>query len=83
MAHKVLAMEALTDFGMGNTVNIDVINGGTVPNAVPEHCRAAVDVRFTSKEWGQQYMEKLRKLSPIFILMELRGLLRFLCGSTL
>lgn len=62
MAHKVLAMEALTDFGMGNTVNVGVINGGTVPNAVPEHCRAAVDVRFISKEWGQQYMEKIKEI---------------------
>lgn len=62
MAHKILAMEALTDFDMGNTVNVGVISGGTVANAVPEHCRATVDVRFTSTEWGRQYMEKIKEI---------------------
>lgn len=46
MAHKILDMEALTDFEEGTTVNVGVIGGGTVPNAVPEHAWCLVDVRF-------------------------------------
>ncbi len=48
LCHKVLAMEALTDFAEGTTVNVGVISGGTVPNAIPEHAWCQVDVRFAS-----------------------------------
>lgn len=46
LAHKLLDMEALTDFAEGTTVNVGVIGGGTVANAVPEHAWCIVDVRF-------------------------------------
>lgn len=46
LAHKILDMEALTDFAEGTTVNVGVIGGGTVANAVPEHAWCIVDVRF-------------------------------------
>lgn len=62
MAHKVLALEELTDYDMGNTVNVGVISGGTVANAVPEHCRAVVDVRFVNSTWGQTYIEKIKEI---------------------
>ena len=50
LAHKILDMEALTDFEEGTTVNVGVISGGTVANAVPEHARAIVDVRFRTEK---------------------------------
>lgn len=50
LAHKILDMEALTDFEEGTTVNVGVISGGTVANAVPEHAQAIVDVRFRTEK---------------------------------
>lgn len=47
MAHKILAFQSLTNLDVGTTVNVGVINGGTVVNAVPEKCTAKVDMRFT------------------------------------
>lgn len=48
LAHKIIDMQALTDFDEGTTVNVGVIGGGTVANAVPEHAWCVVDVRFST-----------------------------------
>ena len=48
IAHKILDIEALTDFTVGNTCNVGVISGGTVPSAIPDYAKIEVDVRFTT-----------------------------------
>lgn len=63
MAHKILALENLTNFETGNTVNVGVIQGGTVPNAVPEQCRAVVDVRFVDDASKSAYTKKIKEIS--------------------
>ena len=45
LAHQVLAIQALTDYAAGTTVNVGVIGGGTRSNVVPERAWAEVDVR--------------------------------------
>src|SRR5690606_29361775 len=45
MAHQVLALEGMTDYGQGITVSVGTIAGGTVTNTVPAHCRCVVDFR--------------------------------------
>ena len=45
LAHQILAIEALTDYAAGTTVNVGVIGGGTRSNVVPERAWAEVDVR--------------------------------------
>lgn len=57
MSHKIIDMEALTDFEEGTTVNVGVIGGGTVANAVPEHAWCIVDVRFRNMA-GLKRVEK-------------------------
>ncbi len=52
-AHKVLAIQALTDLEEGTTVNVGVIQGGTVPNAVAGSCQMDVDIRVL-QEVGRQ-----------------------------
>ena len=47
MAHKVIAIQELNDLPRGLSVNVGVISGGTVVNAVPGNCRASIDIRFT------------------------------------
>lgn len=46
LAHKIIDIQALTDYEEGTTLNCGVIGGGTVANAVPEHAWCIVDVRF-------------------------------------
>lgn len=58
--HKALDMEALTDMAEGTTVNVGVIAGGTVPNAIPENAWCRVDVRFRTMA-GIERVEKALK----------------------
>lgn len=57
LCHKALDMEALTDMAEGTTVNVGVIAGGTVPNAIPENAWCRVDVRFRTMA-GIERVEK-------------------------
>ncbi len=36
MAHWIIGLHGLTDFGKGTTLNAGVVSGGTTPNVVPE-----------------------------------------------
>lgn len=60
LCHKALDMEALTDMTEGTTVNVGVIAGGTVPNAIPENAWCRVDVRFRTMA-GIERVEKALK----------------------
>ena len=57
LAHKILDIQAETDWQEGTTVNCGVIAGGTVVNAVPEHAWVKVDVRFKTTA-GMERIEK-------------------------
>lgn len=48
MAHKIIAIQKLTDFTSGITYNCGTIEGGTVPNSVPDYCKIVIDVRHTN-----------------------------------
>lgn len=50
LAHQIVALQALNGTRPGLTVNVGVIDGGSVPNAVPDRARALVDVRVTRRE---------------------------------
>lgn len=47
LAHHIIALQALNGRYPGLTVNVGLIEGGTVPNAVPDFARASVDVRLS------------------------------------
>lgn len=57
MSHKIIELQALNDFEKGTTVNVGLIEGGTVVNAVPNCCKIRVDVRYVT-------MEALEELRP-------------------
>ena len=46
IAHKILDIEALTDYSRGVTLNVGVIEGGTVGNAVPAYAKIVCDMRY-------------------------------------
>jgi glutamate carboxypeptidase len=50
LAHQIVALQALNGLRPGATVNVGVVAGGSVPNAVPDHAVARVDVRVIRPE---------------------------------
>ncbi len=50
LAHKILELHRVTDFGRGTTVNVGVVKGGTRSNVVAEHAYAQIDVRVKTTE---------------------------------
>jgi glutamate carboxypeptidase len=48
-AHKTLALTALNGRWPGVTVNVGVVNGGTRPNVIAEHCEMEIDLRASSR----------------------------------
>jgi glutamate carboxypeptidase len=48
LAHQIVALQALNNTRPGLTVNVGVMQGGSVPNAVPDYAKALVDVRISS-----------------------------------
>ena len=50
MAHKIVALHALTDFSTGTTVNVGVVRGGERSNVVAEKAYAEIDIRVPNLE---------------------------------
>jgi glutamate carboxypeptidase len=62
IAHKIIAIQALTDYEKGVTFNVGTVKGGTVRNAVPDHAEIEVDIRVMESE---QLDEADRKIAEI------------------
>ena len=59
-AHKIIALEAMTDiYGTGTIVNCGLIEGGSVVNAIPENCKIDVNVRYKSAEEIEKTMQQV------------------------
>jgi glutamate carboxypeptidase len=65
MAHQVIAIQKLTDYSKQTTLNVGVIQGGTVSNVVPEEASIQVDVRVMQPgEWARLEAE-MSRLKPV------------------
>jgi glutamate carboxypeptidase len=65
MAHQVIAIQKLTDYSKGTTLNVGVINGGTVSNVVPEDAFAEVDVRVMQPGEWERIEAEMTNLKPV------------------
>jgi glutamate carboxypeptidase len=61
-ARQILAIENLTDYGRGVTTSVAMINGGTAPNVIPQHCRFTIDLRVTNVADGADFERHLLAL---------------------
>jgi glutamate carboxypeptidase len=64
LAHQVLALHALNDYGAGTTVNVGVVQGGTRPNVVAAAAELHVDVRVTTLAEAERLDAAIRGLQP-------------------
>ena len=64
LAHQVLAIQKLTDYDQGTTLNVGVIHGGTATNVVPEEAVAEVDFRVIKPGEAERIISALHSLRP-------------------
>ena len=63
MAHKVIEIQKLHDFEHGLFVNVGVIQGGTVANAVAASCEVGIDIRYDSFERLEETLQTIKKIA--------------------
>ena len=62
LAHKILALHALTDRKTGVTANVGTVHGGLTINTVAAHVKAQLDVRFTHLVDREALHERIRQI---------------------
>jgi len=60
VARFIDAAQRLTDHGLGLTVNVGLVRGGTSKNTVPEHAECSLDMRFETVADAERLMAALR-----------------------
>lgn len=65
LAHHVLTLHALTDMEKGSTVNVGVVEGGTVSNVVAAHASAKIDARAWTQEEADRLEQAILGLQPV------------------
>ena len=65
MAHQIIAIQKLTDYSKQTTLNVGVIQGGTVSNVVPEEAAIQVDVRVMQLGEWERLESEMGKLQPV------------------
>ncbi len=64
MAHQVIALQRMTDYKVGTTVSVGMIDGGTARNTVPDRCEALIDVRALTHAEMERLTAAITALQP-------------------
>ncbi len=64
MAYHIFALQALTDYARGTTVNVGTIRGGIVSNIVPDACEVMADFRVTEPAEIERLLQAVESLQP-------------------
>ncbi len=65
LAHHILAMQKLTDYKKGTTLNVGVVGGGSRSNVVPDEARVHVDMRVMTPEEAERITHWMQSLKPV------------------
>jgi len=65
IAHQVLAIQKLTDYDKGTTLNVGLIQGGTASNVVPDEASLEVDLRVMQPGEAERIAEIMQALKPV------------------
>ena len=63
MSHKVIEIQKLNDYENGLFVNVGLISGGTVVNAVPGSCQIKIDIRYQDKTRLEDTLTQIRRIA--------------------
>ena len=62
LAHEILAIQKLTDYEAGTTVNVGVCSGGTKPNVVPAKAEIEIDCRVKTAAEGDRIRKAINEI---------------------
>jgi glutamate carboxypeptidase len=65
LAHQVLRLEGMTDYGRGTTVNVGTVQGGSKVNVRPAAAWANIDLRVMTGKEGQRMSKAILGLKPV------------------
>jgi glutamate carboxypeptidase len=65
LAHQILALEGMTDYGRGVTVNVGTVAGGTAANVVPEFAECSIDLRVPTLADAEEFCARVLGLAPV------------------
>ncbi len=65
IAHQVLAIQKLTDYSQGTTLNVGVVHGGIASNVVPDEARIEVDLRVLQPGEAERITVQIYGLQPV------------------
>jgi glutamate carboxypeptidase len=65
MAHQVLAIQKLTDYARGTTLNAGIIRGGFASNVVPDEATLEVDLRVMQPGEAERITAAMQALCPV------------------
>lgn len=65
LAHQTVFLHGLTDWKQGTTVNVGVVQGGTVSNVVAAQATAQIDLRAWTQIEADRVMTAIRGLTPV------------------
>ena len=65
LAHQILAVQKLTDYSQGTTVNVGVVRGGTRSNVVPDEAWAKTDLRVMNRAEEERIARYMADLQPV------------------
>jgi glutamate carboxypeptidase len=65
LAHHILAVQKLTDYTRGTTVNVGIVSGGTRTNVVPDEANARVDFRVQTMDEYKRLENWVKTRQPV------------------
>lgn len=61
-AHKILAIDRMTDMEKGSHMNVAIVNGGKVWSSVPDHCEVTFSGRFALNSEMERVLDEVDRL---------------------
>jgi glutamate carboxypeptidase len=65
MAHQILKIQSFTDYGVGTTLSVGTIQGGTASNVVPDYAEAQIDARVSQMAEAARVTDLMYGLTPV------------------
>ena len=65
LAQKIIRLHQITDYDIGTTVNVGVIEGGIRPNVVAEHAECRFDMRVLTHSEAERVQARIKEIAAM------------------